>query len=143
MVVSPDLLLGQFLFLSHPHGDHPVITLIRISLSWAGTTPHPILSAGVHNMAEIMPAVLASHGLEMPDELSLEPPLMAGPVASFHLMILAIEAPRNRTEKPVADRVTVPFLTMRYGKRLTRSCRRAQARPAKHKELLAAESSVH
>jgi hypothetical protein len=41
---------------------------IRISLSWADSPPHPALAAGVHRMAEIMPVVLASHGLAMPDD---------------------------------------------------------------------------
>jgi hypothetical protein len=74
-----------------------MITRIRISLSWGGTLPHPILPAGVHSTAEIMPLVLAAHGLEMPEEFNLERPAAMDIPESLVLMILAIEVPRNRT----------------------------------------------
>jgi hypothetical protein len=48
-------------------------------------------------MAEIMPLVLASHGLEIPDEFMSKWPAMTGTPECFGQMILSIEATRNRT----------------------------------------------
>lgn len=67
-----------------------MVTTIRISLSW-GSPPYPNLPAGVHNVAEIMPLVLATHGLKMSDD-DAEQVSVASTATDFELMMAALEA---------------------------------------------------
>ena len=74
-----------------------MVTTVRISLSWGGSPPYPNLPVGVRHISEIMPAVLAFHGLEMPDDLGLEGSPMTGTPIVFDLLIVAIKAVENLT----------------------------------------------
>jgi hypothetical protein len=65
-----------------------MITKISISLTWIEPAPHPNLPAGVHHIAEVMPAVLAAHGLDT----DLEQPTAANIATNFELMIAALES---------------------------------------------------
>jgi hypothetical protein len=63
-----------------------MITKLNISLTWINTDPLPDLPAGVHTMAEIMPAVLAAHGLDA------ERPIAASTATDFDLMMAVLES---------------------------------------------------
>ena len=65
-----------------------MITKVSISLTWVETVPHPNLPAGVHSMSEIMPHVLAAHGL---DAVS-EQPTAASMATDFEVMIAVLES---------------------------------------------------
>ena len=65
-----------------------MVTTISISLTWGESAPLPNLSTGVHHIAEIMPAVLASHGLDADSEQ----PRAASTATDFELMITALES---------------------------------------------------
>ena len=65
-----------------------MITKISISLTWIEPVPHPNLPAEVHHIAEIMPAVLAAHGLDA-DLEQFTVPCMA---TDFEVMIAVLES---------------------------------------------------
>jgi hypothetical protein len=60
---------------------------ISISLSWVDPSPHPTFHDGLHHVAEVMPAVLASYGLSMPGD-----PAVAASEMVMGVMIDALEA---------------------------------------------------
>ena len=64
-------------------------TKVSISLTLVDA-PHPLpnLPSGLHHISEIMPAVLASHGLDADSEQ----PTMASIATDFDLMITALES---------------------------------------------------
>jgi hypothetical protein len=67
------------------------MTTLSISLSFDDTTHRPVLPPGVHHIAEIIPAVLASHGLSMPDDANVMPTVAASEVV-IGVMLDALEA---------------------------------------------------
>jgi hypothetical protein len=82
------MLLGQFVYPysillenSHDHKSDYFIDLVE-------TAPHPNLAAGVHHIAEIIPTVLAAHGLAADSEQ----PTAANMAADFEVMIAALES---------------------------------------------------
>jgi hypothetical protein len=50
---------------------------ISISMKWADPPPRPNLHARVHHISEIMPHVLASHGLASSDQPNVTQPTPA------------------------------------------------------------------
>jgi hypothetical protein len=67
------------------------MTMLSISLTFDDTTHRPALPAGVHHIAEIMPAILASQGLSMPDDANVKPTVAASEVV-IGVMLDALEA---------------------------------------------------
>jgi hypothetical protein len=66
-----------------------MVTTIRISLTLVDTPhPPPDLPAGVHHIGEIMPAVLASHGLDADSEQ----PTAAIMATDLDLLIAVLES---------------------------------------------------
>jgi len=65
---------------------------IGISITWVDPPPHPTLQPGVHHIAEIMPAVLTSHGLAMPDDANVKQPTVAASEVVIAVMLDALEA---------------------------------------------------
>jgi hypothetical protein len=65
-----------------------MITQVGISLTRTETIPSPDLPAGVHHIGEIMPAVLAAHGLDADSEQSTA----ASTATDSELMIAALES---------------------------------------------------
>ncbi len=51
------------------------MTTLKTSMSFFDSRPGTTLPAGVHTMAEIMPAVLAAHGLSMSDDANVRRPV--------------------------------------------------------------------
>jgi len=69
-----------------------MITKLSISLTWVDSTSHhPNLPAGVHSMSEIMPLVLAAHGLAMQDDDTGQP-TVPSITTDFELMIAVLES---------------------------------------------------
>ena len=52
----------------------------------------PALPARVHHIAEIVPAVLASHGLSIRDEANVKQPTVAASEVVISVMLDALEA---------------------------------------------------
>jgi hypothetical protein len=67
------------------------MTTISISITWVDPPPLPTFKPGLHHIAEIMPHVLASHGLAMPDAANVKPPVVASEVV-IAVMLDALEA---------------------------------------------------
>jgi len=64
---------------------------LQISLTFFNSPHSPTLPTGVHHIAEIMPAILASYRLSMPDDANVEPTVAASEVV-IGVMLDALEA---------------------------------------------------
>ncbi len=70
-----------------------MITKISISLCWVDPPPHPNLPTGLHHIAEIMPHVLARHGLSPDQEPESVPPAKATEATDlFNVTICCLES---------------------------------------------------